>query len=283
MARRSDWDADVDHLYQMPLAEFVAERNALAKGAGPRAAEIRALQKPSLPAWAINQLYWQDRKTYDELVQRAADLRATHTAAARGRQADVRGASRAHEEATDRALKRTLALLADSGQPITDATRQAVATTLRGLPSDEAPGRLTRQLQPRGFEMLTGAPSPGRVRIASAPKPKETKRRDLTAQEREQQLARTAAAREAAAAAAREAREAEQTARREEFEAARAAREAEKALRQAEHELGEARRAAEAAVKDRDQTEARATKAHDRAATAREREEAARRQLDSLA
>ena len=47
-------------------------------------------------------------------------------------------------------------MLQEGGHPATDATRQAILTTLRALPSDEPAGRLTRALQPGGFEMLAG-------------------------------------------------------------------------------------------------------------------------------
>src|SRR5688572_6586270 len=98
-------DAEIDHLYQVPLGEFISERNALAKRAGAQGAEIRALAKPTLPAWAVNQLYWEKRPVYDELIERADDLRATHGAALRGRRTDLRGVSQAHEEAVEAALK----------------------------------------------------------------------------------------------------------------------------------------------------------------------------------
>ena len=70
---------EVDRLYQLPLKEFTPARNALAKQAdGDHAATVRALQKPSVPAWAVNQLYWQKRAVYDELVEAAERLRTTH-------------------------------------------------------------------------------------------------------------------------------------------------------------------------------------------------------------
>src|SRR5215207_3090079 len=152
MPRASKSDSQIDRLYQLPLGEFIAARNALAKETG--AADVKALQKPNLPAWAVNQLYWRHRDVYDEVIGRAEDLRATHLATQRGTRADLRGASRDHEQAVDAALKATLSLLTEDGQPTTDATKQAIATTLRGLPGDEPPGRLTRPLEPRGFDML---------------------------------------------------------------------------------------------------------------------------------
>ena len=286
-------DSEIDHLYQVPLAEFTAERNALAKRAGSQGAEIRALQKPSVPAWAVNQLYWKQRRIYDALIERAEDLRATHNATLRGKRTDLRGASRAHEEALETALKATLALLAESGHPATDATRQAVATTLRALPGDEAPGRLARQLQPRGFEMLAGAGAQGRVRPAPRESKPEREAPESTSKpEQKKAAALVAAARQAAAAAARATRDAEHVVRREEFEAARAAREAEKAVRQvteaeealqeAEAALAEARRAATAAEKARDAAQTRAARAEQQLNAAREEEEAAKKKLDAL-
>jgi hypothetical protein len=288
-------DADIDRLYQGSLADFTAERNALAKRAGAQAAEIRGLTKPTVPAWAVNQLYWQNRPVYDRLIERADDLRATHTAALRGQRTDLRGAGRAHEESIEDALKAVLALMTANGQPVTDATRQAIATTLRSLPGDEPPGRLSRQLEPRGFEMLTAAASQGRVRPA-APAPKASRPADANKdgkKDGKKEAARIAAAREALAAAARAVRDAEHVVRREEFEAARAARDAEKAekavseaeetLQQAEQALADAKRAAAAASKTRDAAQAKAAKATTQLEAAQDKEQRAQAALDSRA
>jgi hypothetical protein len=287
MARAQKSDSPIDRLYQLPLSEFVTARNALAKESGADAAEVRSLQKPSLPAWAVNQLYWQRRDVYDDLIARAQDLRATHDATLSGKRPDLRGASRAHEDAVDAALKATLGLLAGDGQPVTEATRQAVATTLRGLPADEPPGRLTRQLQPRGFEMLAGAPRGGTVRVA--PPPAKIDPAAAAGPARASAAARTrdrAAAREALTVATRDARLSEQAARREEFEAARAARDADKAqqrveiakeaLREAQAALDAATREAEAAAEARATAQERARRAVKDVKESREREKKAR-------
>ena len=280
-------DTEIDRLYQLPLADFTAERNALAKREKARGGEIRALAKPSIAAWAVNQLYWRQRPIYERLVERAADLRSTHNAALRGRRTDLRGASRAHDEAFEDALKATLVLLAEEGHPVTDATRQAIATTLRALPGAEPAGRLSHPLPPIGFQVL-GVPAPeGKVRPAPAkpaPSPAAAKG---AAKER---AARLAAGREAVAAAARAARDAEGVVRREEFEAARASRaasralqrvkDAEEALRQAETEIAEARAAASAAERERDEAQARAARAATDLEHARTAEQAARKELD---
>src|SRR5437773_10087717 len=58
-------ESEVDRLYQLPLSEFTAARNALAKTLkGDEAARVRALAKPTVVPWAVNQLYWRDRKIY---------------------------------------------------------------------------------------------------------------------------------------------------------------------------------------------------------------------------
>lgn len=293
MARAPKSDAPIDRLYQLPPGEFVAARNALAKETG--AADIKGLQKPSLPAWAVNQLYWRSRDLYDDVTARAEDLKATHLATERGKRADLRGASRDHEQAVDAALKATLSLLAEDGQPITDATRQAIATTLRGLPGEEPPGRLTRPLEPRGFDVLAAAATgAGRVKAAapaakapvvSLPAGKADGKKE--AEERAAQRERLAAARETLVAATRATRIAEQAARREEFEAARAARDAEKAqqrvkdaesaVEEAQEALAAAEREAAAAGKTRDAATERAKRASAELAEMKEQEEKARR------
>src|SRR5687767_13055209 len=108
-------DTDLDRLYQLPPAEFIAERNAVAKRAGARGADIRALPKPTIPVWVVNQLHWRKPDVYKALIESAENLRATHKAVLAGRKGDLRTASKAHEEALDAALKAALAIASDGG------------------------------------------------------------------------------------------------------------------------------------------------------------------------
>ncbi len=244
------------------------------------------LQKPPVAAWAINQLFWQQREVYDRLTGSAGDLRAAHAAVLAGKPGDVRSAGKSHEESIEVALKATLALLRDAGQPATDATRQAVATTLRALPGAEAPGQLTTTLQPGGFEMLAGLPVSGK-----AARPVPAARAVLPTPETDRSRHKPDAAalrraKEAAADAEREARLAEHAAQREGFEAARAGREAEKAqkavvsaraaVKEAEEALAEAERAAGRAAEAKEAAEERASAATDALEAARERAKALR-------
>lgn len=253
MTRMSKVDAEIDRLFQLPLSDFTAERNALAKRAGADGAAIKALQKPPVAAWAVNQLFFKDRDRYDALIAAADEMRRTHKAVLEGKHGDLRTAGREHDVALDAALKATIALMKDAGQPVTDATRQAIVSTLRALPSDEAPGRLTRTLSPGGFEMLAGiSPKPG----AKASPPRLTvvppaKERSGTTKEDARAEREAARERERRAARERAVRDADQRARQAEFEAARAARDVSKAEDRVER-AREALRAAQAELEEAD-------------------------------
>ena len=68
-----DLDAAVDELYGADPDEFTARRNELAKelrAEGRRAAaeQVKDLRKPSLAAWAVNQLARRNRREIDLLL-----------------------------------------------------------------------------------------------------------------------------------------------------------------------------------------------------------------------
>lgn len=149
-------DDEIDRLYQLPASEFVAARNALAKQAGPGAATVKSLEKPNAPAWAVNQLYWTRRKTFDRLMDAAGKLRAAHSQLLSGKRADVAAAESAHRDAVKTAVAEVREILSRAGDPATIATMTAVTDTLQALPGPERPGRLARPLKPRGFEALAG-------------------------------------------------------------------------------------------------------------------------------
>jgi hypothetical protein len=269
---------EIDELFQLPLGEFTAARNALAKRAGKDGAAIKALSKPPLAAWAVNQLYWQARDRYDDLVRAATDMRRAHKSVIEGKRADLRTAGREHEIAIEAAVKATLAILEGSGQPVTEATRQAIISTVRALPSDETPGRLTGVLSPGGFEMLAGITAAPRAEGRKAPAASGRRtaaaggKTPAASAERE-----TARAREQKAAAERALRDADQRARQAEFEAARARREA----TQAERRLEQARQAFDEAQAALEEAEQQVERAHTASKAADGRSEKARSALET--
>lgn len=287
-------ESEIDRLYQLPLSEFTAARNALAKKAGGSdAARIKTLAKPPVAAWAVNQLYWQHGDVWNDLIAAAENARKVHRAVLAGRSGDVRAAGKVHEEAVERALKTTMSLLAKTEHPATDATRHAVATTLRALPGNEAPGRLTQSLQPAGFEMLSGLPiAPGPPRAPRpAPEPPAAKKAGAPPAPKVDAKALTKA-RHDAASTARALRDAETAARREEFERVRTEKEekraeeavdkAREAVARAEADLESAQRAAQQAMQMRKAAAKRAGDAQEALADARDRAEAAAAALDAL-
>jgi hypothetical protein len=241
-------DEDIDRLYQLPLAEFTPERNALLKRvpAGADRAAVRALQKPSVPAWAVNQLYWQRRPTFDRLQQAAGRLREAHLQQLSGQRADVAAAETAHRAAMKAALDEIRNLLRAAGEAASPATMTAVGETLQALPDRDDHGRLVRPLKPLGFEALAGL-APGGATIArladrraAASSPPQDRGRPVPALKRDAAAAKQAAEAARSAAAARQKNVAE--AERELRDAKAAEREARAAHARVEMALARARR-----------------------------------------
>lgn len=170
----SPFDDDIDGLYRLPPEVFTEARNRLATRAGGDAGKaIRALVKPQLAAWAVNQVYWRDRVAFDRLVKAAEGVRAAHRRLVSGEAADVAGAERAHHDALSQAMARARAALEEIAQPVSPAVLAAVADTLRALPTADPFGRLAKPLAPTsGFDAFAGvvprAPS-GTARTAPPP------------------------------------------------------------------------------------------------------------------
>ena len=163
-------DAKIDELYRLPLNEFTGARNALAKSLTPdEAKRIKALAKPTVVPWAVNQVYWRARGTYDRLMKSGEKLRAAQIAALEGRAADVRAASDAHRRAVGDAVAEAERLAAPAGaKPGADVLARTFESLSLATGEPEPPGRLTGALQPAGFEALTGItpqPQPAALRV----------------------------------------------------------------------------------------------------------------------
>jgi hypothetical protein len=150
----------IDDLYKGPLSEFVAARTALAKTlTGDEAKRVKALQKPTVVPWAVNQLYWHGRPIYDRLLSSGEKLRTAQINALKGRSTDVRRASEAHRKAIAEAAAEAQRLASAAGARLNanDLTKTLEAVSLAGDLAEQ-PGRLTKALQPAGFEALAGVP-----------------------------------------------------------------------------------------------------------------------------
>ncbi len=158
-------DDDVDALFRLPLAEFTDARNSLAarlkkSGRGDEAFLVKALVKPSISAWAVNQLYWNHRDAFDRLIATGERFRQAQASRLARKVADMRGALDGRREALSHLSDLATALLRNAGHnPSLDTVRR-ITTTLEGMSvyasrSDAPrPGRLTNDVDPPGFESL---------------------------------------------------------------------------------------------------------------------------------
>lgn len=215
------FESSIDALYQGPLGDFVSARTALARTLkGDDAKLVKALQKPAVVAWAVNQVYWHARPVYDRLVKSGAALRAAQVAALGGRSADVRGAGEAHRKAIASAVKDAQRLAASyAAHPGSDALSQTFEALSLATREAEPAGRLTKPMGPAGFEALAGVtvkarssdPPGGRLQPAvhrppeGGSRPEDKSRNDAADRQRQAEitkaLASVAQARQAEAGA----------------------------------------------------------------------------------
>jgi flagellar biosynthesis GTPase FlhF len=213
-------DDKIDDLYKQPLADFTSSRNALAKSlSGDEAKRVKALAKPTLVPWAVNQVYWRARGAYDRLLKAGERLRKAQIAALEGKSADVRAASDAHRRAIAEAVGEAERLARAAGSaPGPDAlTRTFEALSLAPEPP-QTPGRLTEALAPAGFEALAGiTPASSKSHVPS--RKSEVASHESKVASHKSEVARpTAAERRAAEKEAKERAEHEAAARKHEAE-----------------------------------------------------------------
>lgn len=274
--------SDVDDLFKLPPGEFTAARNALVarlkkSGRDDEAAQVKMLPKPPASAWAVNQVYWRHRKSFDQLLAAGEKFKKAQAAQLAGKAADLRGPLDARRQALAELSKIAADVLREAGYTATPDAMRRINTTLEALATygahPEAPpaGRLTNDVDPPGFEALTAlvprgsraglkGTEPTRVipfqRKAPEPRPGKKKKLDpkeearLQAEERKaQQLAARAAVQEAERAL-REARKAAAEAEAALKKAAARAKEAERAKAELEKKFEKVSAEADAARQD---------------------------------
>jgi hypothetical protein len=183
-----DLNAALAALYQLPLEQFVATRDQLARrlrAAGDRvtARQVAALRRPPVSAWAANQLAHAAPNAVAELLEAGAALRQAQQEAVAGQP----GAARQLRTATaqlratiTRLSARAETLLVRAGHAASDATLARLAATLQAAATGEeatraalAQGRLPGDLDPAGFGLdLVPAPAepaaPADVEVVTA-------------------------------------------------------------------------------------------------------------------
>ncbi|MEO5820288.1 MAG: hypothetical protein ABIT71_07245 [Vicinamibacteraceae bacterium] len=170
-ARFLDLHGEVDKLYQAPLAGFTAARNALvarikAAHGADAAAHVKALAKPSITAWTLNQLYWRHQAEFMALLMAGDGLRLAQQQRLGGADVDVAPSTRARQTALDTLLALATDILKEGGHAPSPDMRQRLLGSLDALAAygtgSLAPraGRLTEDVPAPGFAALAGLASP---------------------------------------------------------------------------------------------------------------------------
>ncbi len=202
MAKLED---DTNALFKLPLNEFIEARKTLAaqlkkSGHAIDAERVKLLAKPPISAWAVNQLYWNHREPFDELMASGQRFRKAQTS---GKIAEMRDALDARREALSHLSEEAEALLSDVGpKPSLDTIRRITSTleavsAYAALPDGATLGRLTKDIDPPGFESFasftgTAGVSPAKKSAATAlvqsPKSKAPKKPQAQTIEKKRQV-----------------------------------------------------------------------------------------------
>ncbi len=121
---------------------------------------MKALAKPTASAWAVNQLFWQHRDAFDELIEAGARFRQAQTALLAGQPADLREPLLARGRALTEMTRHAATALRSANHHPTPVLMRRITITLEALSAYGAsaqharPGRLTKDVDPPGFDAL---------------------------------------------------------------------------------------------------------------------------------
>jgi len=149
-----------DELFALPLEEFIAGRDKLAKelrkSDKEAAAVLAKLPKPTPAAWAANQIAREEPDLIATLLDAGAALRAAQDAALAGGGAEnLRTATQAERRAVDDVM-RVAVKLKPAGKPLSRAMADRLRTTLHAAAGDPdlraalSAGRLVGEAQAGG-------------------------------------------------------------------------------------------------------------------------------------
>lgn len=163
------YEKAVEALYGVAPEGFVAERKRLSlelKAAGDKAGaqKLGALEKPSISVWVVNQLYREQRKRFDELLEVAGKLRGGDLSV---------GAE--HREALAEMRRLAALRLREAGNAANEATLRKVSASLSAIAAaggfePDPPGALRADRDPPGFGELDAASFTALPKKAAAPK-----------------------------------------------------------------------------------------------------------------
>jgi hypothetical protein len=253
---------EADDLYGLPLERFITERNALAKELRREghndAARIAKLPRPSIAAWAVNQLVRTERDRVGGLFAAGDAVQSAQRdlLAGQGDARAMRAATERERAAVDELVEAARQLLSSGDHKPTQVTLERVSDTLHAAALDEnarakvREGCIDRELRHVGVGLsgevaIAGRGGGARSSPSVRPPTEDDGNRAEAARLERDRSARLKAARKAEAEAHRITDRAERDVKRAEAGCERA----EQAFREAEQALVEARaRAHDAAL-----------------------------------
>lgn len=271
MAER--WEKQIGALYRLDPDEFVAARNELAKevrGEDRKAATaIRNLAKPTIVAWAVNQVALAQPKLVASVLAATANLQAAQDKAVGGERAALKAATDKRRKAVAAVVDAAVAALSKAGRA-GESHREAIRKTVEAASLEEdagallQAGRLEHELDaPATFGGLDGFGGFAGSDVEAAD-PAPVPQRALDPEEIEREARRARAEAEDLAELAATARERAQ-------EAAQQCRDARAAVDAAEAQLKDAKRDLERAMDAAKTTSMRAAEIERKAEDAKAR------------
>jgi hypothetical protein len=249
MAANSDTrEAELDRLYGLPLAQFTAARDDVVRrlrreGDREAAAELKQIRKPSVAAWALNQVQRDDPRGVERLIMAGEGLREAQASLLAGGDRELlREAIAQERELVQELAGHAKRHLVGAGQSASAAVQAKLWSTLHAVAADSEArellrtGRLTRDYE---ISDLGLGVAPSGPRRAPKVKPAERSQSDADA--------------DADAAVARQLHEVDRQLERSRARQLQALREAETAQRRVEdarHEAALAAASLEAALAD---------------------------------
>jgi hypothetical protein len=184
-------------LYALPLDEFTRARDELARrlrkeGRRDEADAVKALRKPTIAAWALNQLARQRKEDVTRLLEAGEQLRAAQEdLLGGGGRSELDAASARERELVGALARDAAAIAAEAGAGSSGALVEKLRATLHAAAADEdlarrlASGRVLRETEAVGvFGVPAEGAPPTRPRRAGA----KTKRPAREVRELERRL-----------------------------------------------------------------------------------------------
>ena len=296
---KSKLEDEIDALFTLPLTEFTSVRNTLAarlkkEKRTDEAERVKLLTKPPVSAWAVNQLYWNHRDEFEQLIATGKRFHTAQASRSAAKAANMRDSLEARRQALAGLSDLAAELLQDAGHNPSQDTLHRITTTLEALsayallPDGPTPGRLTQDVDPPSFELLaslisgdaTSMPVEPSARTKSVTKPK-TAAADAR-QIRQAKIADAKLLLQEAKKSLADARAKAQSSEATQKKANADAKETEKQKRAAEERLQRATAVSEAAARRAQIANAEAAEGAQAVEDAKRSVEAATRELESL-